>query len=317
MIYRHRVQVTCILCLFPVFLGAQSLRFDAFPKRDPSKKVVVTTKQAKPQKVKANKGQNAPLIAPPTLPQVKKKGLPAQKMLHLEHAETMSFDVYTSPDYQVLVGDVRFRHDGAYLFCDSAHYYQKSNSLYAYGNVHMEQGDTLFLYGAWLFYDGNARLAMVREKVRLENRKVTLFTDSLNFDRVSNIGYFFDGGLLVNDDGNVSNELSSEYGQYSPETKLADFKHDVKLVHPKFVMTNQELLYNTVTGMANISCPTEIVADSGYVYTESGWYNTKNETSELLKRSYVLNNHRRLNRRYPQLRQQERHWESLWKCGAY
>ncbi|MCK9311139.1 MAG: hypothetical protein M0P26_02550 [Bacteroidales bacterium] len=239
--------------------------------------------------------QEAPLITPPSIPSVKNnKETTSKEKINLEHSEILSFDASVNPDYQILTGDVRFRHDGAYLFCDSAHYYMKSNSLYAYGNVHMEQGDSIFLYGAWLYYDGNTKLVMVREKVRLENREVTLFTDSLNYDRISNIGYFFDGGLLVNEDGDVTNELSSEYGQYSPETKMAEFKHDVKLVHPEFIMTNQELKYNTSTGKASIFCPTEIVADSGYVYSENGWYNTKTDKSLLLKPSYILNNHRRL-----------------------
>ena len=195
-----------------------------------------------------------------------------------------------NPDYQIISGNVRFRHENAYLYCDSAHFFPKSNSLYAFGNVHMEQGDTLFLYGAWLFYDGNTQLAMVREKVRLENRKVTLFTDSLNYDRVSNIAYFFDGGLLVDE----TNKLSSEYGQYSPDTKIADFQHNVKLVHPKFVMTNQELKYNTASGVASIMCPTNIVADSGFIYSDNGWYNTRNDKSRLFHRSYIINNHRHL-----------------------
>jgi len=290
------MQLICILCLFPVFLSAQSVQFNAFPTKENSKTSKATHKTAKAKKNEALKARNnaGPLIAPPALPKIKKKKLSPSQQLFLEHSETLSFDVFTSPDYQVLTGNVRFRHEGATLYCDSAHYYQKSNSLFAFGNVHMEQGDTLFLYGAWLFYDGNTKLVMVREKVRLENRKVTLFTDSLNYDRMSNIGYFFDGGLLVNEDKNVTNELSSEYGQYSPETKMAEFKNDVKLKHPKFVMTNQELKYNTNTGVANIFCPTEIVADSAYIYSDNGWYNTKNDKSMLMNRSYILSDHRRL-----------------------
>jgi lipopolysaccharide export system protein LptA len=212
------------------------------------------------------------------------------KKVYLEHAETLSFDGFIHPDYQILTGNVRFRHEGAVLYSDSAHYYQKTNSLYAYGNVHMEQGDTLFLYGAWLFYDGMTKLAQVREKVRLENRNVTLFTDSLNYDRMNNLGYFFDGGLLV--DGN--NELSSEYGQYSPDTKTAHFKNDVKLVHPKFILTNRELTYNTETHIADINVPTDIVSDSAYVYTTKGIYNTETDKSNLYNRSYVVSDHRRL-----------------------
>jgi len=295
MICRRKVQMICILCLFPVFLNAQSLKLDAFPKRSASTVTNTTKKAVKhPKVIKQINTQQGPLIAPPVIPVPKTKKHKSNEQLYLEHSETLSFDALTSPDYQVLTGNVRFRHDGANLYCDSAHYFQKSNSLYAYGNVHMEQGDTLFLYGAWLYYDGNSKLVMVREKVRLENKKVTLFTDSLNYDRVSNIGYFFDGGLLVNEEKGVTNELTSEYGQYSPDTKMADFKHDVVLKHPKFVLTNQELTYNTSTGVANIFCPTEIVADSGYIYSENGWYDTKMDKSVLYKRSYILNNHRRL-----------------------
>jgi lipopolysaccharide export system protein LptA len=214
----------------------------------------------------------------------------SSKKLLLEHADLLSFDGYVHPDYQVLSGKVRFRHEGAVLFSDSAHYYSKTNSLYAFGNVHMEQGDTLFLYGAWLFYDGSTKLVQVREKVRLENRKVTLFTDSLNYDRNSNLGYFFDGGLLVDE----ANELSSEYGQYSPETKLANFQNDVKLVHPKFVMTNKELTYNTQTHVADIAVPTDIVSGGNYVYTTKGNYNTLTDKCVLYNRSYVLSDHRKL-----------------------
>lgn len=284
--YRRKIQFIGVLCLFPVFLAVQSVQ----AAEAVAKKEVETTGTT----VRKTAGNPKPLIAPPVLPSVKRNELPPSKQLHLEHTETLTYDAFVNPEYQVLTGDVRFRHEGATLFCDSAHYYRSNNSLYAYGNVHMEQGDSLFLYGAWLFYDGNTRLVMVREKVRLENRKVTLFTDSLNYDRVTNIGYFFDGGLLVNEEKNETNELSSEYGQYSPVTKLAEFKNDVKLVNPKFVMTNRELKYNTVTGVASIFCPTRIVSDSAFIYSDKGTYDTRSDKSQLFDRSYILSNHRKI-----------------------
>lgn len=287
----------CILCLFPFFLSAQSLKFDAFPKKDARQSEKAAKKMVKKEAALKNKNKQQlekPIIAPPFIPLIAKKSRVKQKQINILHADKFSFDAFINPDAQVFAGNVCFRHDGAFLYCDSAHYYQKTNSIFAFGNVHMEQGDTIFLYGARLYYDGNTKLAMVREKVRLENKKVTLFTDSLNYDRNTNIGYFFDGGLLVNEENSVTNELSSEYGQYNTETKIADFKNDVQLKHPKFIMTNQELSYNTKTSVATINCPTEIKADSGYVYTEKGWYDTKNDKSQLLNRSYVLNNHKRL-----------------------
>ena len=81
--------------------------------------------------------------------------------------------------------------------------------------VQMVQGDTLFLYGDYLFYDGNTQIAQIRNNVRMENRTITLETDSLNYDRVANLGYFFDGGTLMDEE----NVLTSDWGEYSPATK--------------------------------------------------------------------------------------------------
>lgn len=92
----------------------------------------------------------------------------------------------------------------------------------------MEQGDTLFVYGNYLFYDGDTQIAYLRENVRMENGQVTLFTDSLNYERIPDIGYYFDGGLIVDS----LNQLSSFYGQYSPGTKLAIFNDSVRLENP-------------------------------------------------------------------------------------
>ena len=60
------------------------------------------------------------------------------------------------------------------MFCDSACFYEKSNSLEAYYNMKMEQGDTLFLYGDYLFYNGNTQIAQVRNHVKMENQNTTL-----------------------------------------------------------------------------------------------------------------------------------------------
>ncbi|MEI3119175.1 MAG: OstA-like protein [Parabacteroides johnsonii] len=40
------------------------------------------------------------------------------------------------------------------------------------------------------------QVAYLRENVRMENGQVTLFTDSLNYERIPNIGYYFEGGRL-------------------------------------------------------------------------------------------------------------------------
>ena len=216
--------------------------------------------------------------------QVSTDTVPAKKTkVYLIHTNTLSFDKAVKPDAQILNGDVCFRHDSSYMYCDSAYFFEQTNSLEAFSNVRMEQGDTLFVYGDYLFYDGNTQVAYLRENVRMENGQVTLFTDSLNYERIPNIGYYFEGGLIVDS----LNQLSSFYGQYSPETKLAVFNDSVRLENTDFTLYSDTLHYDTQSKIATILGPSVIVSDSGTIHTSRGWYNTVNNTSLLLDQSQV------------------------------
>ena len=206
----------------------------------------------------------------------------------LEHANTLSFDKDINPDAQILVGDVCFRHDSSYMYCDSAYFFELNNSLEAFGSVRMEQGDTLFVYGNYLFYNGNTQIAYLRENVRMENGQVTLFTDSLNYERIPNIGYYFEGGMIVDS----LNQLSSFYGQYSPATKQSVFNDSVRLENKDFILYSDTLHYNTTTKIADILGPSIIVSDSGTIHTTRGWYDTVNNTSLLLDGSQVESGNR-------------------------
>jgi lipopolysaccharide export system protein LptA len=204
--------------------------------------------------------------------------------IYMEYADSTVFFKDDNPDIHVMRGDVRFRHDSTFLFCDSAYYYEMGNSLEAFSNVRIEQGDTLFIYGDYMIYEGDLNLAKMRENVRMENNNVTLFTDNFNYDRNVNLGYFFDGGILVDS----LNELSSVYGQYSPDTKIATFKKEVVLTNPQFVLTSDTLKYNTVNKVATILSPSVIESDSGTVYSSRGWYNTETDEATLFDRSVVV-----------------------------
>ena len=205
---------------------------------------------------------------------------PKKTKVYLIHSNTLSFDKAVKPDAQILNGDVCFRHDSSYMYCDSAYFFEQTNSLEAFSNVRMEQGDTLFVYGDYLFYDGNTQVAYLRENVRMENGQVTLFTDSLNYERIPNIGYYFEGGLIVDS----LNQLSSFYGQYSPETKLAVFNDSVQVENPDFTLYSDTLHYDTESKVATILGPSVIVSDSGTIHT---WYDTVNNASLLLDQSQV------------------------------
>lgn len=198
--------------------------------------------------------------------------------------QSVSLDKRTGSDLQILIDSVILFHDGAFMYCDSAYLDDKSNSFEAFSNIRVNQGDTLFLYGDYLRYDGNTKLLQVRENVRLENRDVTLFTDSLDYDRILNMGYYFDGGMLVDS----LNELTSYWGQYEPNIRIATFSDSVKLVNERFTLYSDTLKYSTETRIARILGPSVIVSDSGTIHSTRGWYNTLTEESMLFDRSKVI-----------------------------
>lgn len=206
-------------------------------------------------------------------------------LVFLEHCDRLSFDKQRLPDAQVLQGNVRFRHDDALLYCDSAYFYEKANSLDAFGNVRIVQADSLFGYGDFLYYDGNKKMARFRRNVRLEDGKMTLYTDSLNYDRMADIAYYYTGGTLRDS----VNTLTSIWGQYVPPTNTATFRHEVRLENPNFLLLSDTLRYNTETNVADIVGPTEMFyQEETTIRSTKGWYDTQTDRSMLLDRSVIV-----------------------------
>lgn len=206
-------------------------------------------------------------------------------LVFLEHSETLSFDEKRLPDAQILRGDVCFRHDSVLMYCDSAYFYEKENSLHAFGHVHIVQGDSLEGFGDILYYNGNTKLARLRRQVRLIHQQTTLTTDSLNYDRMRNIAYYFSGGTIQDS----LNTLTSHWGQYTPDNHQAIFRGDVELVNPKFVLTADTLGYNTESYQSDLVGPTQIIyEEETTILSTNGWYNTKTELSQLLDRSRII-----------------------------
>jgi hypothetical protein len=254
------------------------------------KEILQSQAPAKPalNSKKAKKKANAlgkPLTPlKPLSPIITPFNLKGVTLVYLENSDTLSFNQVINPDYQRLKGHVRFRHDNALLYCDSAYFYEKANSLDAFGHVKIVQGDTLFVFGDVLYYDGNIKLARMRYNVRMENRKTTLTTDSLNYDRTTNLAYYFTGGKIVDQ----VNTLTSIWGQYSTASNEALFRQNVHLTNKNYKLDADSLKYNTKTHIANLISQTHILYnDETDIFSKRGWYNTVTERSMLLDRSLV------------------------------
>ena len=206
--------------------------------------------------------------------------------VHLEHADVLHFDQRINPDATILNGKVHFTHEGGRLFCDSAYFYEASNSFEAFGNVKMYQGDTLSLFCDYVYYDGNEQIGRARYNVVLKHRKSVLYTDSLDFDRIYNNVYFFEGGKMI--DGNTT--LTSDWGEYNTETKMSVFNYDVKMKNPDMFLTTDTLYYDNHNSIAHIVGPSDIISGDNHIYSELGYYDTKLERARLMNRSVLTNN---------------------------
>ena len=281
-IYRHNGHKirTGVLCLLAISLLQNVFGITAWaqkPDKQQNAKAKTTITAKHPARIDNKK--NSKLV-----PQIPGANRYQKNKIFLENADVLSADYNISKDYQVLTGNVKFRKEGMFMYCDSAYFYEKTNSLDAFGNVKMEQGDTLFVYADVLYYSGFDEMAQLRYNVRLINRDVTLYTDSLDYDMRNNLGYYFEGGKIIDS----QNELSSVYGQYEPDTKHAEFLYDVELRNEKYVMNTDTLHYNTATHIADIVGKTVIESDSNVIYTNKGWYNTEVENSALYDRSLIV-----------------------------
>lgn len=272
-----------VLCLFIGILSAQirpgQLRQEIL-KNQQAPKTISDKKETR----KNRRSVKTMLPPKPLAPIVNPLNNRGATLVYLENTETLAYDQFVNPDLKILKGNVRFKHDNAYLYCDSAYFYEKANSLDAFSNVRIVQGDTLFVYGDYLYYDGNLKLARLRQNVKLVNRKTTLTTDSLNFDRNTNLAYYYTGGKIVDPE----NTLTSVWGQYNTTTNDALFRNKVLLTNKNYTMNSDTLQYNTKSGFANIIGPTKIIyKDETDIYSDKGWYNTNSERMMLLNRSIV------------------------------
>jgi len=191
----------------------------------------------------------------------------------LEKADSWNYNQEIKQNVQRLLGNVIFFHDSAYLFCDSAYLFEEENTVAAYGNVRIKLSDTLNLYSDSLRYDGNTKEAFAYSNVRLIDNQTILTTDTLKYDRKTEIARYDFWGKIVND----RNILVSEHGYYYTDIKEFFFKNKVLLLHPDYTVHSDTLMYNTITKVAYFFGPSNITSNDrkDSIYCENGWYDTR------------------------------------------
>ena len=212
-------------------------------------------------------------------------GKKADEKVYLVHADELRYDQYGPvPDAQIVKGRVHFTHKGSSLWCDSAYFYQQSNSVKAFGHVRYVQGKDVSLKADRAAYDGIRQLLEARNNVVLTHGNKTLYTDSLDYDRFNDYAYFFEGGRLV--DG--KDRLVSDWGDYNLKTREATFWYNVKMRSGDRTVTTDELHYDTQKSLAHVIGPSKIIQNGSVINTSDGYFDSKSDRAEMYGRSTVV-----------------------------
>lgn len=171
-----------------------------------------------------------------------------------------------------------FQQDFSTLQSDSAYFHQKENTFDAFGHVVITQGDTMHIYSDKLNYNGNTKIAILTDNVRMVDKDATLTTNYLTYNTATRIGTYTGGGKLVN----KQNTLTSKNGYYFAHSRDSYFRYDVVLLTEDAIIKTDTLRYNTGSRIAYFYGPTNIYGkkkgkDNDTLYTENGTYNTQTE----------------------------------------
>ncbi|MFT3747368.1 MAG: OstA-like protein [Agriterribacter sp.] len=200
--------------------------------------------------------------APPPTPQ------DTTKNIHLIRSNILRFEQKDSTELQVLVGDVILQQGKTLFYGDSIVMDKTRNVIEVFGNIHINDSDSVNVYSQYLIYYGNTKIANLKKSVKLTDGKATLTTEELEYDLNTKTGTYFNGGKIVNG----SSILTSKEGYYYADTKDAYFKKNVKMVDPNYTMATDTLLYNTETQIATFVAPTTINDGKSIIRTSDGSY---------------------------------------------
>ncbi|WP_321306686.1 OstA-like protein [Marinifilum fragile] len=207
--------------------------------------------------------------------------LKAQKksLIEIKNSDDIRAELKSESQLTVFNGNVFITHENIKMYCDSVYQFRADNRITAYGNVHIISSDTVHIYGDVLKYYGNTKLAEMRDNVKLKNKTVTVTTEFLDFDMNESVGYYFNGGKIVDTD----NTLTSSIGRYYTRQDLLFFKDSVEVLSNDYTLKSDTLKYNTVSKTAFILGPTTIENETETLYSEDGWYNTTSGISQFFK----------------------------------
>lgn len=222
-------------------------------------------------------------------------GLWAQeKEIEIRQAGSFQLDEENFPGANILERSasqqVHLVHQGMDVWSDKAFFYKKENKFDAFGNVRVNQGDSLVLTCKTVNYDGNIKLAVAKQQVVLDNKEMLLKTDTLYFDRIKNIAYYDANGTVYDS----LTTINSKRGTYISDNKKYKFEDKVVVNNPDFTLTSARMDFYTETKHAFFYSATKIIGEDYVIRCNQGFYNTESKEGYFKKNASVDYNNRNI-----------------------
>lgn len=185
--------------------------------------------------------------------------------------------------FQKTDNQVHITHEGIEMWCDLAFSYEEENFVKAYGNVRVNQGDTITMNSKYAEYNGNTQFAFASGQVKLHSPKADLATDTLYFNRIKQEAFYRSGGTLRD----TASTITSKTGRYFIEQDKYSFINNVVVTNPEYVINSDQLDFYSKSGHAYLYGPSTITSDASKVYCERGFYDTRNDNGYFVKNSRI------------------------------
>ena len=177
--------------------------------------------------------------------------------------------------YRKVVGNAVFFHNNTYLKCDSAYWNVDDEYIDAIGSVRIEQENTV-LTGDSLRYVIAENTAKFRgHLVELVDRDSnTLRTNYLDYNTKDSVAFFYRGGAMKDEDGNVIESLT---GRYQSKIEQFDFIGQVEMFSDSLFFVCDTLYYYASRDLAEFFGHTAGWYDLNHISSGSGWYDRTTE----------------------------------------
>ncbi|MBS4066893.1 MAG: LPS export ABC transporter periplasmic protein LptC [Chitinophagaceae bacterium] len=206
------------------------------------------------------------------------------RVVDIKNANRFDFKTIDSAtQLQILVGNVIIHQGKTKFKCDSLIWNERTNFMEAFGNVHINDADSVNIYSSYMKYEGNKKLATFKNKVRLTDGNSTLYTDEMDYDMNGKVGTYRNGGRIES----KQTTLYSKQGFYYADIKDVYFIGDVKMSDPEVALASDSLLYNTTSEVATFIAPTTIKSGNSISNVRSGYYDLKTKKAVFAGRSIV------------------------------